>query len=334
MKISTEEAFATPALLNAYRKIIEDGAPDDPGLALHMGSMLDPAKGWGGRLVEALPELGPIRIKAMDDSGVDMQLIFITAPGVQVFDADTGTALAAESNDILAEAINKNPTRFAGLSAIAPQAPEAAVREIERGIKLGMKGVAVNSHTKGEYLDATGFRPILEALESLDQPLYLHPTTVPTAMTRLFSERHMDGAFWGFQTETGFHALRLMVSGVFDEFPNLKIVLGHCGEGIPFWLDRLDRQYGAAGTDRFPRWRGKRLPSEYFQDNFYITTSGHNWDPCVRFVEEIVGEDRLMFAIDYPYADCQQQIDQAAAIELKNPDKFYHLNAQRVFKLN
>ena len=127
-----------------------------------------------------------------------------------------------------------------------------------------------------------------------------------------------------------------MVTGIFDRFPNLKIVLGHLGEGIPFWLDRLDRQFanGRRTPDRSPTWKAERLPSDYFRDNFYVTSSGHNWDPAVRFTEEVVGEDRLLFAVDYPYASNKQQTEQAATIELKNPDKFYHLNAQKVFKLD
>jgi 5-carboxyvanillate decarboxylase len=336
MKISTEEAFATPLLMAEWKKLIDDGNPNEAGLEQMIGAVLDPVSDWEAMLQERLPELGPLRIQAMDESGVDMQLIFITAPGVQPFTADLANALAIDANDVLIEAVNAHPARFAGLAAIAPQAPEAAAKELQRAVGLGLKGAAINSHTKGEYLDAPGFRPILEAAVDLDVPIYLHPRTVPPAMAALYAERHMEGAFWGFQTDTGFHMLRLMVSGVFDDLPDLQIVVGHLGEGIPFWLDRLDRQYhrGQPVRERVPHWHAKRLPSEYLADNFHITSSGHNWDPAVRFVEEVVGEDRLMFAIDYPYANCNQQVDQAAAITLANPEKFYHLNAKKVFKLD
>ena len=335
-KISTEEAFSTLSIVREWKKLLADGAPNEPGFKLLVGPILDPVSGWEEMLNERLPELGPLRLAAMDEAGIDMQLIFLTAPGVQVFDGDLASALAAEANDILAEAVHSHPTRFAGLAAIAPNAPETAAKELERAIGLGLKGAVVNSHTKGEYLDTPICRPILEAAQALDVPLYIHPRTVPAQMVPLWSERHMEGAFWGFQTETAMHALRLMVSGVFDEFPKLRIVLGHLGEALPFWLDRLDRQYhrGQPVRERFPHWHAKRLPSEYFADNFYLTSSGHNWDPAVRFVEEVVGEDRLMFAIDYPYANCNQQTQQAAAISLKNPEKFYELNARKVFKID
>ncbi len=265
-----------------------------------------------------------------------MQVIAITAPGVQVFDADTASALAEEANDILAAAVDAHPTRFSGLAAIAPQAPRTAARELERALGLGLKGAMINSHTKGEYLDASAYRPILEAAEGLDLPIYLHPRPAPPAMMPPFSERHLEGSLWGFQTDTALHALRMIVTGVFDEFPGLRIVLGHLGEGLPFWLDRIDRLFtrGRNATDAYPFWVCKRLPSEYFLENFWLSSAGHNWDPAVRFTEEVVGEDRLMFAVDYPYEDGKQQVDQAAGVTLKNPDKFYELNAKRVFKLN
>lgn len=336
LKISTEEAFSTPALMAAWQKLLDEGAPGEPGFKLLVGPILEAVSDWEVMLKECLPELGPKRIAAMDEAGVDMQLIFMTSPGVQVLDADTANGIAAESNDILAEAVRNHPARFQGLAAIAPQSPKTAAKELERALALGLKGAVVNSHTKGEYLDAPAFRPILEAAESLDAPLYIHPRTVPPVMVDLFAERHLEGAFWGFQTDAAMHALRLMFAGVFDEFPKLRIVLGHLGEAIPFWLDRWDRQFmrGSPVKSRFPHWHAKRLPSEYFLENFYVTSSGHNWDPAVRFVEEIVGEDRLMFAIDYPYANCKQQTQQAAAITLKNSEKFYETNARKIFKID
>ena len=154
--------------------------------------------------------------------------------------------------------------------------------------------------------------------ESLDAPIYIHPRGAPPAMLGPFGERHLEAAIWGFQSDTALHALRLIVTGVFDEFPKLKIVLGHCGEGLPFWLDRIDRSFARSrrATEIHPQWRCKRLPSEYFLENFWNTSSGHNWGPAVRCTEEVVGEDRLMFAADYPYEDNKQQVDQAAKINV------------------
>jgi len=330
--IATEEAFVTREIMQAWRELLDDGAPGEPGLAHFIGMFLDPPGEWAARAAAQLLDLGELRLKHMDEGGVDMQLISLTAPGVQVFDSDTACALARESNDALAETVRKQP-RFAGLAAVAPQAPKSAARELERSIGLGLKGLLVNSHTKGEYLDAISFRPLLEAAESLDVPIYIHPRTAPPAMQAPFAERHFAGAFWGFQSDTAMHALRLIVTGVFDRFPKLKIVLGHLGEGLPFWLDRLDRQYSRTPRKAYPYWRARRLPSEYFLSNFYVTSSGHNWDPAVRFVEEVIGEDHLLFGVDYPYESCQQQVEQSRAINLKNLDKFYELNARAVFKI-
>ncbi|MDP6173553.1 MAG: amidohydrolase family protein [Rhodospirillales bacterium] len=334
MKIATEEAFATEGLMKAYATLLEDGAPGEPGLADMVGRLLKPSNEWTERLAGQLLDLGDLRLTQMDEGGIDRQIIVLTAPGVQVFDADTACALAEEANDILAGAVAAHPTRFHGLAAIAPQAPQRAALELERGVGLGLKGAIINSHTKGEYLDGSGFQPILEAAQALDVPIYLHPRPVAPGVFATFAERQFDGAFWGFQTETGLHALRMIVTGVFDRFPKLKIVLGHLGEGLPFWLNRLDRQFQRSPRNVYHSWTAKRLPSEYFLENFWITSAGHNWDPAVRFCEEVVGEDRLMLGVDYPYEVCKQQVDQSLAINLKDPEKFYELNAKRVFKLN
>ena len=336
MKIAIEEAFATHSLVAAWVKLLEDGVPGEAGLDQHLGRLITAKNGWGAEVTERLTDLGDLRLRQMDECGVDMQVIGITAPGVQVFDADTGCALAEEANDILAEAVAANPTRISGLAAIAPQAPRSAARELERALGLGLKGAMINSHTKGEYLDASAYRPILEAAETLDVPIYLHPRAAPPSMMPPFSERHLEGSLWGFQTDTALHALRMIVTGVFDEFPRLRIILGHLGEGLPFWLDRIDRLFvrGRSATNAYPSWVCKRRPSEYFLENFWLSSAGHNWDPAVRFTEEVVGEDRLMFAVDYPYEDGKQQTNQAAGVTLRNPEKFYELNAKRVFKLS
>lgn len=336
MKIATEEAFTTPELIKAWRTILDAGSPAEPGFKLLVGIYQDPDIERSADVARNLSDLGDLRISHMDEGGIDMQVIFLTAPGVQVFDADLACGLAENANDILAEAVRNNPTRFAGLAAIAPQSAERAAKELERAIGLGLKGAIVNSHTKGEYLDSPAFRPILEAAESLDVPIYIHPRTPPQSVIGPFAERHLEKAMWGFQTETGLHAMRMIVSGVFDEFPKLQIGLGHLGEGIPFWLDRQDRFYlrYRAAPEAFPHFKAENVPSYYYKRNFFVTTSGHNWDPATRFVEEVVGEDRLLFAVDYPYENCKQQADQAAEINIKNPDKFYHLNAKKFFKLD
>jgi 5-carboxyvanillate decarboxylase len=335
-KIAVEEAFATEALVKEWRVLLDDGAPGEAGLDHNIGRIINADGGWGAMASERLMDLGESRLQHMDEGGVDMQLIGITAPGVQVFDADTAQALSEEANDVLADAVKAHPDRFAGLAAIAPQAPKQAAKELERAIGLGFKGAMVNSHTKGEYLDAVQYSPILEAAESLGVPIYIHPRHSPPAAIAPFAERHLEAAIWGFQTETALHALRLIVTGAFDRYPNLTIVLGHLGEGLPFWLDRIDRSFSRSRRAKasYPHWRCEGLPSEYFLKNFAVCSSGHNWAPAVKFVESVVGEDNLMFAIDYPYEENKQQVDQAAEIDLAAPEKFYELNARRIFKLD
>jgi 2,3-dihydroxybenzoate decarboxylase len=268
-----------------------------------------------------LEDLGQRRIDDMDATGVAMQILSITSPGVQIFDAAEGTALARAANDELAAAVAAHPTRYAGLAAIAPQDPQAAAKELERSVtQLGLKGAIVNSHTRGEYLDDPKFYDILAAAEALDVPVYIHPNTPPNAMIKPFMERGLDGAVFGFAVETGLHALRLVVAGVFDRFPRLKIVLGHLGEGLPYWLFRIDFMHGASvRANRYASQpKLERKASEYLRDNFYYTTSGMAWTPPIRYVQDVMGMDRVMYAMDYPY-----QFIPA----------FYQTNAERVFKL-
>jgi 2,3-dihydroxybenzoate decarboxylase len=139
---------------------------------------------------------------------------------VQVFEAQTAVALSRDYNDELLSNMKKYPGRYAALAAIAPHAPDEAVREAERAVKkLGFKGVVVNSHTQGEYLDEPKFWPIFEACEALDVPLYIHPNTPSAAMVAPFLPRGLDGAIYGFAVETGLHLLRIIVAGVFEPLP-------------------------------------------------------------------------------------------------------------------
>jgi 2,3-dihydroxybenzoate decarboxylase len=177
----------------------------------------------------------------MDAARVDKQVLSLWSPGVQAFDPMLGTELAHLVNDRVAEAVREHPDRFAALATIAPQAPAAAARELERAIsQLGLHGAIINSHTKSEHLDDAKFWPIFEAAQALNTPIYLHPRNAPVQMYDAFTDYTMGGALWGFAMETSTHVVRLLMSGVFDQFPDLKIVLGHLGEGLPFWLDRLD----------------------------------------------------------------------------------------------
>ena len=239
-RIATEEAFATREQLRLFRKLLDDGY-DDPGFVSLWGFYLRSPSERARFIIDRLQDLGPQRIADMDASGIDVQVLSLTSPGVQVFDAATANALATSSNDELASAIAKFPKRYVGLAAAGPQDPAAAAKEIERGVtKLGLRGVIMNSHTMGERLDNPKFWEIFAAAEALDVPIYLHPNSPPRDMIQPYLEVGLDGAVFGFQAETGLHMLRIIVAGVFDRFPKLKMIIGHCGEALPFWLYRID----------------------------------------------------------------------------------------------
>ena len=283
-RIATEEAFATKEIIGAYRDLLARNGSTDIGFNSLMGYYLNNPSQRTRDISARLEDLGQRRIDDMDASGIAMQILSLTSPGVQIFDADLGVGLARSANDELAAAIAAHPTRYAGLAAIAPQNPAAAAKELERAVTtLKLKGAIINSHTQGEYLDDPKFWDIFAAAEALDVPIYIHPNTPPNAMIKPLMERGLDGAVFGFAVETGLHALRLVVSGVFDTFPRLRIVLGHLGEGLPYWLFRIDFMHGA--SVRANRYASQpklaRKASDYLKENFYYTTSGMAWTPPI-----------------------------------------------------
>lgn len=337
-RIATEEAWATPELIQRYQKILATQSLDDPGFFSLWGFFGTSEAPRAQDLRDRIQDMEARRLAEMDAAGVDVQLLLLTAPGVQVFEAQDAAALAASTNDQLAEAIRRHPDRFAGLAAVAPQLPQLAARELERAVqRLGLKGAVINSHTMGEYLDDEKYWDIFAAAEALDVPIYIHPNSPSPQMIQPFLSRCLDAAIYGFQAETGLHALRLIVSGVFDRFPRLKIVLGHLGEGLPFWLYRIDFMHG--GIVRANRHPGvqplKRKPSDYLRENFYYTTSGMAWEPSITFVQQQMGMDRVMYAMDYPYQYVLEEVQAMEALPLSDAHKkmFFESNAANLFRL-
>ena len=337
-RIATEEAWATEELLEGYKKILEDGSTDDPGFVSLWGH-------YSGNLGERplfirnrLPDLGEQRLKEMDDTGIRRQILLLTSPGVQVFDRDTAVGLARDSNDQLDESVRKHPDRYTGLAAFAPQDPVEAAKEIERGVRdLGLKGAVVNSHTHNEYLDDPKFYAIFEACEALDVPLYIHPQTPSRQMIQPFLDRGLDGAIFGFAVETGLHLLRIIVAGVFDRYPKLQIVVGHLGEGLPFWLYRLDFMHAAGmAANRYKSIKPlEKKVSEYMQQNVVVTSSGVPWAPSIMLCQQVLGMDRVLYAMDYPYQFVPEEVDMSDALPISDNDKlkFFQTNAERVFNL-
>ena len=338
-RIAAEEAWCPPELLQVYNRMLETKALDDPGFNTMFGFYMNSPSVRTQQIRDYLVDLGDQRLKHMDERGIDMQVIALTSPGVQVMPKDEATSFAAYANDVLAEGCRKHPTRFAGLAAVAPQDAKAAARELERGVNsLGLKGAIVNSHTFGEYLDDEKFFPLLEAAEALDTPIYLHPQVPWKTMSAPFLDVGLDGAIYGFGVETGLHLLRMITTGVFDRFPKLTVVVGHLGEALPFWMYRLDYMNRAGVVSkRYERMQPLQLGkvSDYLRRNVYITTSGFAWEPAITFCQQVLGVDRVLYAMDYPYqhdlAEVVATDDMAMSADVKK--MLFQTNAERVFKL-
>jgi 5-carboxyvanillate decarboxylase len=338
LRIATEEAFAPPELITLWRKMLDEGTYDDPGFRSLHGFYLNSNAERPAAVLSRLQDLGAQRIADMDATGIARQIISLTSPGVQVLGRDEAIAMATLANDQLAEACRRHPDRFSGLTAVAPQAPAAAAAEIERGQReLGFNGVIINSHTRGEYLDDPKFWPIFEAAQALDTPVYLHPNTPPRTMIGPLLEAGLDGAIYGFAVETGMHLLRIITAGVFDRFPRLRVVVGHLGEALPFWMYRLD--YMHAVTVRAGRYESlkpiERRPSDYLRSNVWLTTSGMAWAPAIMFCRDVLGHDRVMYAMDYPYEYVPSEVTAQDELPVPAAEKkaFFQGIAEHVFGL-
>ncbi len=338
LRIATEEAWAPRELLEGFGRVLAEKRGDDPGFESLWGFYLHSPSERTTRMRERIQILDERRIADMNAAGIDMQLLLLTAPGVQVFDAPTAVSLARSTNDQLAEAIRRFPARLAGLAAVAPQDPAAAAKELERACNtLGLKGAVINSHTRGEFLDDPKFWDIFAAAETLDVPIYIHPSGPPKDMVRPFLERGLDGAIFGFGVEVALHVLRIIVSGAFDRFPRLKVVIGHTGEALPFWMYRLDYMHRASVLSK--RYAAmpplKRKVSEYLRENVYVTTSGVAWEPSIMFCHQVMGPEHVLYAMDYPYQYLPEEVEIVDALPMSAADKkkFFQTNAEKLFRL-
>ncbi|MCO6185357.1 amidohydrolase family protein [Rhizobium sp. L1K21] len=337
-RIATEEAWLPQEIMDMYIKGLDDGSISDPGFRSLWGffgkSTTEKARAHNRRITSLDGE----RLKDMDESGIDMAVLALSSPGVQVFEPAQATSLAVMANDMLAEGIANHPDRFVGLAAFSPLDIGAAEKELERGVtKLGLRGGILNSHTLGVYLDDEKYWGLFEAAEALNVPIYLHPNTPPADMIDPFLPRGLDAAVYGFACETGLHALRLVVSGLFDRFPKLNIVLGHCGEALPYWLYRIDYMHGhISKTGRYPNVQPlKRRAWDYLIDNFYYTSSGVGWTPPVKYVMDVIGPDRMMYAMDYPWQFVQGEVGVFDHMDVDDKTKkaFFEDTARKVFKI-
>jgi uncharacterized protein len=281
--IALEEHFWTPEL----------AAPPGTG----------PLATWGQRIDDQLRDLGQGRLADMDASGIDLQVISHVAPAAQGLPGAEGVSRAREANDRLAAAVAARPDRFGGFATLPTADPAAAADELERAVtELGLAGAMVNSTlgSNGAFLDEPGFGPLLERFERLDAPLYLHPAPPSAALHDALyrglppavAGRLATGA-WGWHAEAGLHVLRIIATGVFDRYPGLRMIVGHGGEMVPFMLDRIDAMLRPPGL--------ALKPSEYFLRNIWVTTSGLFSLPPVLCAVQVLGVDRVLFSVDYPF---------------------------------
>lgn len=288
---------------------------------------------------EVMCDMAERRLAAMDAAGIEMQLLSLNVPGCEQFDPRDGAPVARESNDALAAVIGEHPGRFAGLAALAPDPdrPDVAADELERCVReLGFCGAKINSHIRDTYLDDERYSPILERAAALGVPVYLHPVLPHGSMIRPYEGYGwaLPGPGLGFGHETAVHAMRLVFSGVFDRYPGLEIVLGHLGEGLYFWLYRLDFDFTKPWLAN-KRPKIERRPSDYLRENFSVTISGNFLASAFEQTLAEIGTDRMLFATDYPYESNEQAIAFVEDAPLSDEDKerIFHGNAERIFGL-
>jgi predicted TIM-barrel fold metal-dependent hydrolase len=298
----------------------------------HRGS--DREKLLGFDVVAELLNLGHTRLAAMDAAGIELQVLSHNQPGCQALEAAAAIPLAREVNDLLAEAVNEHPHRFAGLAALPTADPAAAAKELDRAVtRLGFKGAMINGHTRGAFLDEKRFWDIFECAQALGVPIYLHPSKPhPAVMEAYFAGyEELALAAWGFGIDTGAHFLRLVFAGVFDAFPNLTFILGHLGEGLPFMLHRINDQSSLAAARRGL----KKTPAQYLTENLVVTCSGNFSAPAFLCTVMALGVDNVLFSVDWPY-----ESNVAAVKFLKQQplaphemEKVAHGNAERILRL-
>lgn len=287
-------------------------------------------------------DLDELRLATMDRTGIELALLSLNAPAVQaILDRDEAVAVAVKANKRMAKAVNDHPDRYRALAALPMQDPAAAADELKRCVnELGFKGALVNGFTQRDvedsaiYYDVAEYRDFWAVVSDLDVPFYLHPRmNIPSQSLIYEGHPWLRSAPWGFAVETSTHALRLCGSGLFDDFPNLRIITGHLGEGIPFGLWRIDARM------RFsPRgYRGKRPLGDYFREHFHITTSGNFNDAAFRCTLEMMGADRLYFSADYPFErmeDAANWFDSTPVIDDEQRQTIGRENAIKLFDLD
>jgi 2,3-dihydroxybenzoate decarboxylase len=324
--IALEEAFFIPELAElrpAHQKLMRLMKPE-----------------FAERYERRLPDFTEYRLAEMDDAGVDIQVLSLTSPGLQVdIDAERARADARFANDYLTKIIAQHPDRFRGFAALPLQDPAAAAAELERAVtRDGFCGALVNdciSGPGGRYLDAPEYDELWSAVESLGVPLYLHPGAPPVDRWRVIEGRpELYGATWSWAAEVSGHALRLVFGGVFDRHPGATLILGHMGEFLPFQRSRLDSRYATLGIEATTTSL-QRVPSAYLGTNVVFTNSGV-FSPAVMLGAVLeVGADAVMFSVDYPYESSREAVQgfERTTLSAVDREKIAHGNAERLLRI-
>ena len=285
---------------------------------------------------EKLYDLGEIRLREMDNAGIDLQVLSHGAPSTQRMDAETSIRVSKAANDRLKDACAVHPDRLAGFAQLPTPDPKAAADELSRAVnELGMKGAMIHGPTNGEFLDQEKYWPIFERAQALDVPLYIHPAIPKNEVIEAYYKEYADDfpgfitAGWGFTVETATMAIRMVLSGAFEKFPDLKIVLGHLGETIPFLIWRIDQAVNRPANKRSVPFR------EIFSNNFWITTSGNFSDPALLCCIQEMSVDHIMFSVDWPFVDNEPGVEWIERLMLNDADKakILHGNAEKLLKL-
>jgi len=325
--IALEEHFTVPALVKRI----------DPEAVHRRGFRPRTARPSGPSLAELLPDIGEKRLASMDAAGITMEVLSNTGPGPDLVPGADGVAIAREMNDHLAGAIARHPDRFAGFAVLPMQSPEACADELRRAVReLRFVGALINGTTEERFLDHPSYDGLLAAAVELDVPIYIHPHLAPEAVRQAYyaelpagPARVIEQAGWGWHSETAIHVLRLVVAGVLDRHPRLKLIVGHMGEMLPVMLDRIDSVF-AADIDHL-----RRPISRTILDQVWITTSGIFSEPPLLAALLTFGIDRIMFSVDYPYAPHANGRAFLDRIALAPADmaKLTHGNADALLKL-
>jgi predicted TIM-barrel fold metal-dependent hydrolase len=304
-----------------------------------MATHFDGAEARSPKLRERLFDLGEMRLRSMDEAGIDVQVLSQGAPATHRLQPSVAVPLARAANDRLQQVVEANPARFAAFATLPAGDPKAAADELERTVtRLGFKGAMVHGFTEVDgkrlFIDDKFFWPIFERAAALDVPIYLHPAAPhPAVIEAYYKDYAKDfpqllSSGWGFTVETATQAIRIVLSGVLQAYPGLKLILGHMGESLPFSVWRINQALSRAGNRGVPF-------RDLFCEHFYITTSGNFFDPALLCSVMAMGVDRILFSVDYPFVDNLPGVEWMQKVPLSTEDKhkILHGNAARLLKL-